>query len=75
MDNKPDNVCDNPNLVPYGTNVGAPAIKVDDISNWKVTKVNKVNKNFDNTLVLPNISIDIKNKNNKINSFTLFLTL
>ena len=45
--NKPDNVANNPGLLPYGSNVGAPAIKVDDISNWKVTRVNKVNKNFE----------------------------
>ena len=47
MENKPDNVANNPGLLPYGSNIGAPAIKVDDISNWKVTKVNKVNKNFE----------------------------
>ena len=41
--NKPDNVAENPGLVPYGTNVSAPAIKVENIDNWKVVNVSKVN--------------------------------
>jgi len=44
---KPDNVADNPGLLPYGSNVGAPAIKVDDVHNWKLSKVHKVNKEFE----------------------------
>jgi len=43
---KPDNVADNPNILPYGSNVGAPAIKPDNIDGWKLTNVNKVNKQF-----------------------------
>lgn len=36
----------NANILPYGTNVGAPAIKVEDIAVWKGVSVNKVNKQF-----------------------------
>lgn len=44
---KPDNVADNPNILPYGSNVGAPAIKPDNIDGWKLTNVQKVNKQFE----------------------------
>tara|TARA_R110000868_G_scaffold286350_1_gene546817 strand:+ start:503 stop:874 length:372 start_codon:yes stop_codon:yes gene_type:complete len=44
---KPDNVADNPGLLPYGSNVGAPSIRVDDIQSWKLSKVHKVNKEFE----------------------------
>jgi hypothetical protein len=44
VEEKPDNVADNPGLLPYGSNVGAPAIKVENINSWKSTKVHKVNK-------------------------------
>lgn len=43
---KPDNVADNPGLLPYANNVGAPAIIVDDIKHWKQPRVNNVNKQF-----------------------------
>ena len=43
MEEKPDNVADNPGLLPYGSNVGAPAIKVENINSWKSTNVHKVN--------------------------------
>jgi hypothetical protein len=46
MSKKPDNVSDNPGLLPYGTNVGAPAIKQEDVSLWKNEKVNKTNHYF-----------------------------
>jgi hypothetical protein len=48
MSEKPDNVADNPGLLPYGSNVGAPSIKVDNIESWKNPKVIKVNKEFNN---------------------------
>lgn len=32
------------NILPYGSNVGAPAIIPDDIDTWKQISVNKVNK-------------------------------
>ena len=46
MEKKPDNVVDNPGILPYGSNVGAPAIKLDNIDNWKNIRVNNVNKQF-----------------------------
>ena len=44
---KPDNVADNPALLPYASNVGAPAIKPTDISAWKNEKVIKTNHYFE----------------------------
>ena len=41
---KPDNVADNPGLLPYGSNVSAPAIRTEDIDAWKQRGANKVNK-------------------------------
>lgn len=40
---KPDNVSETPGLLPYGTNVSAPAIKVEDITAWKSINAVKVN--------------------------------
>jgi hypothetical protein len=45
---KPDNVADSPNILPYGSNVGAPAIKTENLQIWKETRVQKVNKQFEN---------------------------
>jgi Protein of unknown function (DUF2452) len=33
-------------LKPYATNLGAPAIKIDDLTTWKNTNVHKVNHHF-----------------------------
>jgi hypothetical protein len=44
---KPDNVADSPGLLPYASNVGAPAIKVEDISAWKSVNAIKVNKQLE----------------------------
>jgi hypothetical protein len=41
---KPDNVADNPGILPYGSNIGAPAIKLENIGGWKQKYVDKVNK-------------------------------
>ena len=41
---KPDNVAENPGLLPYASNIGAPAIVPDNIELWKERAVNKVNK-------------------------------
>lgn len=53
MENKkPDNIVFseetgyNASILPYGTNVGAPAIKIDDIVSWKVRGIDNVNKEF-----------------------------
>ena len=40
---KPDQVVDNPGIMPYTTNVGAPAIRKEDIELWKQRAVVKVN--------------------------------
>lgn len=40
---KPDQVVDNPGIIPYTTNVGAPAIRKEDIELWKQRSVVKVN--------------------------------
>lgn len=44
---KPDNVSDNPGLLPYGSNVGAPAIVVTNIEHWKEPRVISVNQQFE----------------------------
>lgn len=44
--NKPDNVSDNPGLLPYGSNVGAPSIRIEDVGGWKQNNALKVNKHF-----------------------------
>ena len=43
---KPDNVSDNPGLLPYGSNIGAPAIHVENVDGWKQNNALKVNKQF-----------------------------
>ena len=48
---KPDNVADSPNILPYGSNVGAPPIVVDNLDTWKETRIQKVNKQFNSRLV------------------------
>lgn len=40
---KPDNVAETPGLLSYGTNVSAPAIKVEDVTAWKAINTIKVN--------------------------------
>jgi hypothetical protein len=44
---KPDNVADNPGLLPYGTNVSAPSIKPTDLTTFKKNGLDKVTKFFD----------------------------
>jgi len=41
--NKPDNVAENPGLLPYGSNISAPAIKVENTTVWKSINSIKVN--------------------------------
>lgn len=51
---RPDNVVFsdekgyNASLLPYATNVGAPAIKMDDLVSWKSRGISNVNKEFEN---------------------------
>jgi hypothetical protein len=44
---KPDNVADNPGLLPYGSNIGSPSIKPTDLTTFKKNGLDKVNKVFD----------------------------
>jgi len=48
---KPDNVSDSPNILSYGSNVGAPAIRIENLQTWKNTRVEKVNKHFEDRFV------------------------
>ena len=41
---KPDNVADSPSLLPYASNVGAPAIRPENTDDWKFRGISKVNK-------------------------------
>ena len=43
---KPDNVADNPGLLPYASNVGAPAIQLENVEGWKRRNAHSVNKQF-----------------------------
>jgi len=45
--NKPDNVSDNPGLLPYGSNVGAPSIKITNIEHWKEPRIIDINQQFE----------------------------
>jgi hypothetical protein len=51
---KPDNVVYsddegfNASVLPYGTNVGAPVIRMDDVVSWKSRGISNVNKQFEN---------------------------
>ena len=44
---RPDNISDNPGLLPYGSNVGSPSIKPTDLTTFKKNGLDKVNKVFD----------------------------
>ena len=44
--NKPDQVADNPSILPYASNVGAPAIKPSNLTSFKEEKLAKTNKYF-----------------------------
>ena len=47
MSKKPDNVSDIFGLLPYGSNVGAPTIKVTNIEHWKEPRIINVNQQFE----------------------------
>ena len=44
---KPDNVADNPGLLPYGSNVSSPSFKPTDLTTFKQNGLSKVEKVFD----------------------------
>jgi hypothetical protein len=46
-DKKPDNYVENAGLLPYGSNIGAPAIHVSNIEHWKEPRVISVNQQFE----------------------------
>lgn len=43
-DKKPDSYVENAKLLPYGSNIGAPSIKVENINTWRQKNIEKVNK-------------------------------
>ena len=43
---KPDQVADSPGLLPYASNVGAPALRPDNIVGWKTEQAIKTNHFF-----------------------------
>lgn len=45
---KPDSYVENAALLPYGSNIGAPAIKVSNIEHWKEPRVLSINQQFEN---------------------------
>jgi len=47
MSKKPDMFAENKSVMPYGDNVGAPAIRPDDVDTWKNEKVAKTNHYFE----------------------------
>ena len=44
---KPDNVADNPGLLPYGSTIGAPSFRPTDLTAFKQNSLSKVEKVFD----------------------------
>lgn len=50
MSKKPDHIVYseeegyNAKLLPYGSNLSAPVIKIDDVTNWKTNGIHRVNK-------------------------------
>ena len=45
-DKKPDSYVENAKLLPYGSNIGAPSIKVENINTWRQKNIEKVNKSL-----------------------------
>ncbi|UPT70885.1 MAG: DUF2452 domain-containing protein [Flavobacterium sp. JAD_PAG50586_2] len=41
----------NASILPYGTNLGAPMIKMDDVVSWKSRGISTVNKEFENKFI------------------------
>ena len=44
--NNLDNIADNPGLLPYASNVGAPKIEPNNLNKWKKYKSENLNKYF-----------------------------
>ena len=47
-DKKPDSYVENASLLPYGSTIGAPAIKDSNIEHWKEPRVLSINQHFEN---------------------------
>ena len=66
MSKKPDNIVYseeegyNAKLLPYGSNIGAPFIAIEDVTNWKVNGIHRVNKELESKFN------DLKNEYSKL---------
>lgn len=49
-DKKPDSYVENAHILPYGSNISAPAIKLENIAGWKSQKIGKANEYFSTKL-------------------------
>lgn len=49
-DKKPDSYVENSHILPYGSNISAPAIKLENIEGWKGQKIGKANEYFSTKL-------------------------
>lgn len=45
-DKKPDSYVENAKLLPYGSNIGAPSIKIENVNTWRQKNIERVNKNL-----------------------------
>lgn len=65
---KPDNVVDEPNLMPYPTNVGAPAFVPTNIPIWKGVRAGELNTDFKNRYSNIQNQLDELNEDVEINT-------
>lgn len=49
-DKKPDSYVENSHILPYGNNISAPAIKLENIEGWRGQKIGKANEYFSTKL-------------------------
>jgi hypothetical protein len=50
LEKKPDSYVENAKLLPYGSNIGEPSIKIENIDAWKQKNVQKVNAHLQTRL-------------------------
>jgi hypothetical protein len=65
---KPDNVVDEPNLMPYPTNVGAPSFVPNNIPVWKSVRAEELNKDFSDRFKRIQNQLDELNEDVEINT-------
>lgn len=65
---KPDNVVDTPNLIPYPTNVGAPAFVPTDIPAWKSVRADELNTDFKDRFTIIQTELEKLNEDIQINT-------